>query len=115
MKKTEKNIGVGRVKCSECSGWMIETKTKVHGFPVRAWKCKKCNELELDILDVTRAQLLNKIKNNPLKIISREMTDGVYIRFPKKYSELIPVGTEVQITPKDEDELIMKIGNLNST
>jgi len=105
---TEKDLE--KVKCPNCKGWMKRTKTKIHGFPVKAWKCEKCDELDLDILDITRAQILHKIKQKPLIITSREMTEGVYIRFPKEYSGLIPVGTEVQITPKDEDELILKIG-----
>ncbi len=43
-----------RIKCNECGGWMMETTTKLHGKQVKAWKCEKCNDIELDLLDVNR-------------------------------------------------------------
>jgi len=54
-----------RVKCPKCKGWMTETKTKVHGFLVKSWKCGKCGETDIDILDGGRAQILHKLKQKP--------------------------------------------------
>ena len=104
---TEKDLE--EVKCS-CGGWMKQTKVRLYGFPVRAWKCKKCGEIELDGLESDRARMLSKMRKEPLILTAGAMTDSIYIRFPKKFSGLIPAGTQVQITPKDEDELILKIG-----
>lgn len=101
-----------RVKCPDCKGWMNMTKVKLYGFPVRAWKCEKCDAMDFDALDTDRARLLRNLKENPLVVIAKEMTESTYIRFPKKYAGLVPVGTQVKITPKDEDELILKINNV---
>ena len=92
-----------------CGGTMKQTEVKLHGFPVRAWKCEKCEELTLDSMQSDRARLLNKLKETPLVLTAGEMTNSTYIRFPKEYSGLIPVGAKVEVTPKDEDELIFKL------
>ncbi|MBL7169698.1 MAG: hypothetical protein ISS48_01635 [Candidatus Aenigmarchaeota archaeon] len=106
-KKFEKDLE--ELKCP-CGRWMKQTKVKLYGFPVRAWKCEKCGEITLDGMESDRARILSKIKEKPLILTAGEMTNSTYIRFPKKYAGLIPVGSKVQVTPKDEDELILKIG-----
>ncbi|OGI14852.1 hypothetical protein A3K63_04045 [Candidatus Micrarchaeota archaeon RBG_16_49_10] len=105
-KELERDLKV--LKCP-CGGLMKQTKVKLYGFQVRAWKCDKCKEITVDTIESDRARVLNKLREKPLVLKAGEMTDSTYIRFPKEYSMLVPLGSKVEITPKGEKEFILKI------
>jgi len=97
------------LKCPDCGGWMKDTTVKYRGFPVRAWKCPKCKEEVLNPVDYDRAVILHKLKEKPEKVKAGKISGAPYIRLPVALKPLIPVGSKVLITVKDEDELILKI------
>jgi len=97
------------LKCPECGRLMEEITVKYRGFPVRAWKCPKDKEEILDPLDYDIAVLLYKIKIKPEKVKTGKISGAPYIRFPLEFKSLIPFGSEILITVKDENELILKI------
>lgn len=95
MKKNEQ--WCEKRNCYNCDGTMYRYKTKIAGFEVRGWKCKKCGEGIILGEDAQKAFVFNQLKKGiPVKLGT--LGNSYIIRIPKRvYDALEMKNKEIYI------------------
>lgn len=108
----EKNtLEKAKVKC-HCGGDTDRTVITWKNFPVRAWKCKKCDEEILHPLDAQKAlELAKAIKNGELTVKVRRVGRSLTMTIPKKLAELfnLRAGEMAEWVVKGKSEFLVKV------
>lgn len=101
-----KNISAAKFKCDACKCVMRQTKLKLEGFQIRAWKCGKCGETLLNPEDAQKMLVFNKLKKGlPVKVGS--LGRSLILRIPKEVAVFynISKGNWVSIHAEDLNSL----------
>ena len=91
----------GKCKCTSTA--RCNSFIQIHAFNLE----KVCNKLKEG--RQRKYEIVDMLKDKPLIIIARRMSDGVYFRLPKKYSDLIPIGARVEIIPRTSTVFTLKV------
>jgi len=72
-----------------CGGKTKKVQTTWKGFPVRAWKCERCNEEIFHPLDAQRALAIGKaIKNKEFDVKIRKVGKSLTMTIPRRLAEM---------------------------
>ena len=77
-----------RMKCA-CGAMAYPTTTRIEGFIVKAWKCKKCHEEYLDSGDAEFVLLAKKMQKNPISAKVGILGNNYILRIPKEIAEIL--------------------------
>ncbi|MBI2672895.1 hypothetical protein HYX19_01420 [Candidatus Woesearchaeota archaeon] len=108
-----KDIYENTILCDTCHIKTIKGQTTKEGFPIRTWKCSKCNQVWYHPGDLQDFENFSRLKNKTFQVKLRMVGNSYAVSIPREIIEFEEMRTslheEIKREMKDMENLMNKM------